>query len=143
MRVAIDTNCLIAALTKRHGSCARMVQAWLDGQLEVVASEDTAREAEQVLGRWLTRMVGRREVDELVKAIRTRTAWVDAPAAITDLSLRDAGDLRMVETAVAGGARYIVTTDREFLSHRGYDTVEFATPDEVLARLRGAVGSSR
>ena len=36
----------------------------------------------------------------------------------------------MVEAAVAGGARYIVTTDREFLSQRGYGDVEFVTPAE-------------
>jgi len=44
--------------------------------------------------------------------------------------LKDAGDLRLVEVAVAGGARYIVTTDREFLRARGYADVEFVTPAE-------------
>ena len=36
----------------------------------------------------------------------------------------------MVEAAVAAGARYVVTTDREFLSQRGYGNVEFVTPGE-------------
>jgi hypothetical protein len=30
-----------------------------------------------------------------------------------------------------------VTTDREFLSHRGYSTVEFVTPAEFWALLSG------
>jgi predicted nucleic acid-binding protein len=44
----------------------------------------------------------------------------------------------MAETAVAGGAMYVVTTDREFLSHRGYGRVEFVTPREVSRLLECA-----
>jgi hypothetical protein len=137
VRIAIDTNCLIGALVNPHGACARIVQAWLDGRGEAVASEATVREAELVLGgRWLARMVGREKVDELLRQLRTRTAWVPDPVPITDLRLKDEGDLRMVEAAVAGGARYVVTTDREFLSRRGYGDVEFVTPSELFDRLR-------
>jgi putative PIN family toxin of toxin-antitoxin system len=143
MRIAIDTNCLVAALTSPRGSCARIVAAWLAGSLEAVASEATVREAELVLGgRWLARMVGREPVEALLEALRTRTVWVPKPARITDLRMKDEGDLRMVETAVAGGASAIVTTDREFLSHRGYDGVEFVTPAEISSRLR-ALGTNR
>jgi predicted nucleic acid-binding protein len=73
LRLAIDTNCLIAALTKRDGSSAAIVDAWLDGRVEAVAS---------------------------------------------------------------------AATDREFLSQRGYDAVEFVTPDEMLDRVSEALASS-
>jgi putative PIN family toxin of toxin-antitoxin system len=136
-RVAIDTNCLVGALTNPHGSCAAIMQAWLEGRLEAVASEATVREAEFVLGGgWLARVVGHRKVDELLVMLRARTVWVERPARITDLRLKDEGDLRVVETAVAGAARYVVTTDREFLSRRGYGDVEFVTPSEMLRLLR-------
>ena len=46
MRIVIDTNVLIAALTHPSGSGARVVSAWLEGRLEVVSSEATLREAE-------------------------------------------------------------------------------------------------
>ena len=135
MRIAIDTNCLISALVNLSGTCAWIVSAWLDGRVEAVASEATAREAELVLGgRWLARMVGREKVDDLLGRLRAQTVWVEAPARISDLRLKDEGDLRMVETAVAGGARYVATTDREFLSRRGYGEVEFVTPGELLRR---------
>lgn len=138
MRIAIDTNCLIGALVNPRSTSARVVRAWLGGRIEVVASEATVREAELVFGgRWLGRMVGREKVDDLLRELRTRAIWVEQPARITDLRLKDEGDLRMVETALAGGAEYVVTTDREFLSHRGYGEVEFVTPDELLRRLDG------
>jgi uncharacterized protein len=136
VRIAIDTNCLIGALVNPSGACARIVRAWLNGEVDAVASEATAREAELVLGgRWLARMVDRDRVDGLLRNLRTRTVWVKKPVRITDLRLKDEGDLRMVETAVAGGARYVVTTDREFLSRRGYGDVEFLTPGELLRQL--------
>jgi putative PIN family toxin of toxin-antitoxin system len=138
MRIAIDTNCLIAAVTQTGGSSATIVRAWLDGTVEVVASEATAREAELVLGGgWLGRVAPRARVDELLAALRSRTVWVDAPQPIADLRLKDEGDLRMVEAAASGGAQYVVTTDREFLRARGYGGVEFVTPREMMRILRG------
>jgi len=131
MRIAIDTNLFIAALMRPDGTSAHIVQEWLDGRLEVVASPATIREAELVLGGgWLARLVSRDAVESLLEALRTRSVLVTEPAPITDLALRDEGDLRLVESAVAGRARYVVTTDREFLSQRGYEGVEFVTPDE-------------
>ena len=135
MRIAIDTNCLIAALTKQSGASARVVRMWWEAEIEAVASEATVREAEMVLGGgWLARIAGRERVEELLAALRSETVWVEEPPGIGDLPLKDEGDLRMVETAVAGGARYVVTTDREFLSRRGYGGVEFVTPGEFLGR---------
>jgi putative PIN family toxin of toxin-antitoxin system len=133
MRIAIDTNLLIAALMRPGGTSSRIVQEWLDGRLEIVASPATIREAELVLGGgWLARMVSREAVDSLLEALRTQSVLVGDAPPISDLRLKDEGDLRMVEAAVAGGARYIVTTDREFLSQRGYGDVEFITPGEYL-----------
>jgi putative PIN family toxin of toxin-antitoxin system len=135
-RIAIDTNLLIAALTKPTGASGRLLHAWLEGQIENVASEATAREAALVLGGgWLARMVGRDTVESLLQDLRHLSVWVEDPPRIGDLDLKDAGDLRMVETAVAGRAELIATTDREFLSHRGFGEVEFVTPGEALKRL--------
>src|SRR2546430_14303205 len=114
MRIAIDTNVLIAAVTRPGGTSARIVQTWLDGRLEVVASTATIREVELVLGAgWLARMVSPEVIEVLLEALRTRSMLIEQPPRILDLRLKDAGDLRLVEAAVAGGARYIVTTRSE------------------------------
>ncbi len=136
LRIAIDTNLLIAALTKAGGASALIVKAWLDGEIEVVASEATLREAELVLGGgWLARITSWERVDRLLEDLRTRSILVDPKTRITDLPLKDPGDLRMLEAALEGGARYVVTTDREFLSHRGYGPVEFVTPREFWSTI--------
>jgi len=136
MRIVIDTNVLIAALTRTRGTSARIVNAWLDGRIEVVASEATIREAELVLGGgWLSRMAPGGTVESLLDQLRTRTVRVGAPPPIADLRLKDEGDRRLVEAAVGGGASHIVTTDREFLRARGYAGVEFVTPTEFVKRV--------
>ena len=135
MRIAIDTNILIAALVRPEGTSAGIVQAWRAGALEVVTSDATMREAEAVLGAWLARMTSREAVAQLLDDLRKRTVRAEDPPRITDLRLKDPGDLRLVEAAVAAGAAYIVTTDREFLSRRGYGGVEFVTPEDFQQRM--------
>jgi len=132
-RIALDTNLLVAALTKPGGASARIVAAWREGDVELVASEATMREAEQVLGAgWLSRITSREEVETLLRDLRGRAVLVQPRTQVDDLPLKDPGDLRMLEAALAGSAAYVVTSDREFLSHRGYGEVEFITPQAFL-----------
>jgi putative PIN family toxin of toxin-antitoxin system len=136
VRIALDTSVLIAALAKPSGAAGRIVQAWRGGEIEAVASEATLREAELVVGAgWAARLSSRAEVERLLCDLRERTLRV-TPEAIRDLSLKDEGDLRMVEAAVAADADYVVTADRELLSKRGYSRTEFVTPSEFWKRWR-------
>ena len=55
MRIVIDTNVLIGALANPSGNGAQVVNAWLEGRLDVVSSQATLREAEttiEELYRW-------------------------------------------------------------------------------------------
>ena len=141
MRVAIDTNVLIAALTKPRGSGARILRAWREGELEIVCSEATLREAKAVVdSEWLARLTARSEIERLLAELRARGVRV-RPSPISDLPLKDEGDLRLVEAAVAGDASYVVTSDRELLLKRGHGSVEFVTPSELLRLLKDAPGA--
>jgi putative PIN family toxin of toxin-antitoxin system len=130
-RIAFDTNLLVAALTKPTGASGRILRAWRAGEIELVASDATIREAELVLGAgWLSRITSRPAVEQLLADLRSLAVQVGPMTRVTDLPLKDPGDLRMLEAALEGDAQYVVTTDREFLSHRGYQTIEFLTPTE-------------
>ena len=134
MRIIIDTSVLIGALTSPRGAAARIVRAWRDGEIEAVSTDATYREVELVIGAgWLARLAGQGEVDRLLRDLRERSVRV-RPRRIRDLSLKDEGDLRLVEAAVAGGANYVITADRELLSKRGYGGTEFVTPTEFWRR---------
>ncbi len=130
MRIVVDTNILIAALTKPRGSAAQILKAWRDGRVEIVASDQTLREAEAVLGGgWLRRLTPQGAVERLLKELRAQSIRVDATP-IANLELRDEGDRRLVEAAVEGAAAYLVTADREVLRYGGYAGTEFVTSAE-------------
>ena len=135
MRAIIDTNILVGALARRGGTADRILERWRAGAFEHVASEATLREAELVVGgRWVERLGGKRERDDLLAELRERSIIVEAPI-LEELTLKDAGDRRLVEAAHAGGARYLVTADREVLRMWGYGGVEFVTSGEFLRVL--------
>jgi putative PIN family toxin of toxin-antitoxin system len=135
LSVVLDTNVLIASLAKPGGSAARVIEAWVRGRLDVVASEATVREAELVLGSgWLRRFVPGERIDSLLDRLRTRSTLVEG-APLGDLPLKDSGDRRLVEAAVEGHAGYLVTSDVEVLRYRGHGGTEFVTPTELLRLL--------
>lgn len=137
MRAIIDTNLLVGALARRGGAACRILEQWRAGAFEHVASEATLREAERVVGaRWLERLAATRERDHLLVELRARSIIVEAPI-LTELTLKDTGDRRLVEAAHAGQARYLVTSDREVLRMWGYGGVEFVTSGEFLRTLSG------
>ncbi len=135
LRAIVDTNLLVGALARPGGSAARILDHWRAGDFEHVASAATLREAELVVGaRWVTRIADTGARDALLAELRERSLLVQAPV-IAELTLKDAGDRRLVEAAQAGAARYLVTADREVLLKRGYGSVEFLTAGEFLAVL--------
>ena len=140
LRAIVDTNLLVGALARPGGSSARILDHWRAGGFEPVASAATLREAELVVGaRWVARIADAGARDALLAELRARSVMVDAPV-LDELTLKDAGDRRLVEAAHAGGASYLVTADREVLLMRGYGAVEFVTSGEFLRALSARAG---
>ncbi len=132
LRIAIDTNVLVAALTNSGGAAARIVDAWVEDRLDVVSSEATLSEAELILdSQWLRRIVPRGRIDALLDLLLTRSIRVRANP-IEELPLKDEGDRRLVEAALQGGASYLITADAELLKYRGYRATEFIKPTDFL-----------
>jgi len=139
-RAIVDTNLLVGALARPGGSSARILDHWRAGDFEHVASEATLREAELVVGaRWVARIADAGARDSLLAELRSRSVVVQAPV-LDELTLKDAGDRRLVEAAHTAGAAYLVTADREVLLMRGYGSVEFVTAGEFLAALAARSG---
>ena len=140
LRAIVDTNLLVGALARPDGSAARIRDRWRAGAFEHVASQATLRAAELVVGaRWGARIADSRARDALLAELREHSVRGDAPV-LDELTLKDAGDRRLVEAAHAGGASYLVTADREVLLARGYGAVEFVTAGEFLRALAARAG---
>ncbi|HET9199386.1 MAG TPA: putative toxin-antitoxin system toxin component, PIN family [Dehalococcoidia bacterium] len=138
VRIVLDTNSLVAALTQPRGSSARILGLWRRRRIELVVTRETLREAELVVGAgWLYRVASRDAVSALLDRLR-REAIIVEPARVGDLPLKDRGDRDLVAAAVGGNARFLVTADREVIQQRGYDDVEFVTSAEFLRRRRSS-----
>lgn len=132
LRIAIDTNVLVAALTNSGGAAARVVDGWVEDRLDVVSSEATLREAKLILdSQWLRRIVPRGRIDALLEMLWTRSIRVSGDP-IEGLPLKDEGDRKLVEAAIQGSASYLITADAELLKYRGYRAAEFIKPTEFL-----------
>lgn len=111
MRVVLDTCVLIAALITRDTPPDRIYQAWRRRRFEFVTSEWQLDEFRRV-SRYsrLRTFLNPAEAGRMVNALRTHAAVVaDVPR--VDMS-PDPDDDRILGTAVAGDAHYLVSSDR-------------------------------
>ena len=132
MRIALDTNVIVSALATR-GLCADLSQAVL-AEHDLVVGETVLSELRRLLTRKLR--VPSATVDA-VEAFVRRQAVVTAAAASGASDELDAGDMAVVEEAVAGGVDVLVTGDQELLKAPNLP-VKTASPRQLWELIRRA-----
>jgi hypothetical protein len=128
MLVVVDTNVWVSALLNPSGFPARLLRAFLEGQFTPVISRELIQELADVLSRprlWrtLTRRLSRLDIQlaltilsmyQLIAAMLLYTLgqaghWVDLQG--DTHWCRDPRDNMLLETALCGNARFLVTRD--------------------------------
>ena len=110
MRVFLDTNVLVSALTTR-GLAADVFRLVLS-EHELLTGEVNLRELRRVLRQKMRVPVP--YIEEAVSLLREQTV-IPRPAAAIEIKLRDADDKWVLASAVAGGADVLVTGDKDLL----------------------------
>ena len=142
MRVVIDTNVFVSGLLLPESTPGRIMQAWRDGQFEVVMSDPMLDEIERVLQYpkiqsrlgWTDDVISR-----YVELLRFRTDVVsvdpstEASTIATNQPVRDPGDLIVLQTFIAGSADVVVSGDKDLLALDDEFPVE--RPSEFSQRL--------
>ena len=136
VRAVIDTNIWVSALINPHGYPAKLRKAFEDGLIEVIISEPFLEEIADVLSRpRIKDKYGITEVDirELLMLIEERSEHVLISG---DINIcRDRDDNFIIESAINGNAKYLVTRDddvkmdmkvSEFLSRSGISVLSIA-----------------
>ena len=140
MIVVMDTNVLVSSLISRQGPPARLIEHWHQHRFALLISDVLLADLRRALAypRVLTAL--RRsaaDVDNFLKDLEhvvvvLNTAKIQAS--------RDPDDNRFIEAAVAGGADYLVTGDRDLLDLTEYEGIEIVTPARFLAILESTAG---
>ena len=131
MKVYLDTNVLVSALTAR-GLCADLVRVLL-AEHELMTGEVNLAELRRVL-------VGRFGASAALASgvesqLRDQTV-VAKPRAVGIISVRDSDDAWVLASALASDAEIFVTGDQDLLSLAELVALPIVTPRVAWERLR-------
>ena len=110
--VLLDTNVWVSAFLNKQGAPARLLQAWLNGAIDVVIALPILEEIGDVLRRPRIKRKYRIREEDIVQHLQLIAAGAAVvPVAGAMRLCRDPDDDVVLETAIAGGAKYLVTRD--------------------------------
>lgn len=107
-----DTNIWVSALLNPAGMPARLVERWSQGHLTVITSLPLLDELSDVLNRPRLRRkykIQEREITTLLRLLAARAILVPVTGRLE--ICRDPDDDLVLETAIIGGAEYLVARD--------------------------------
>lgn len=132
--MVLDSSVLIAAMA-RPGTCTEL-------------ADEVARDHTLVFSDYILSEVERKLVEkfglppevahELVAELKNGGELV-APVAVPESACRDAADLPVLGTVIAGQAQVLVTVDKDLLALGKYEGIPIEKPGAAFRRLRGLV----
>lgn len=130
-RAVLDPNVLISALLSPTGAPAALLRRWLDGEFDLVVSEQLIDELSRAFAYpKLRARVSQEEADALIGLLRAgATVLADPPSA--SVRSRDPGDDYLLALAAASRA-ILVTGDSDLVALKD---LPIETPAAFLARL--------
>lgn len=113
IRAVFDTNVLVSNMIKR-GKPRDLWNAVLDGKIRLVVSEEILEELISMASRpKIAKYVDKSVTDSFLQVLLQKAELVKAVEGIS--VVKDPDDNMILEAAVAGGARYIVSGDNHLL----------------------------
>ena len=138
----VDTNIWVSAFLNHRGFPARLVEAGKAGQLTVMTSPPLLEELMEVLCRPRIMKIRQTTIADAEAFVRGVAKVARLVSVSGDLHLcRDPDDDVVLETAVAGGAQYVVsrdediTRDLELTQQLADHGIEPITVSRLLGRL--------
>jgi uncharacterized protein len=121
MRAVLDTNIFVSATLIKDGNEDRILRAWQRGEFELILSQEILKEIGRALlyqklrkFRWMTE----KEITVLLQLLAEESVLVSGKVAAR--TSRDPDDDKFLAAAVEGGAKYVVTGDKDLLDLKHY-----------------------
>lgn len=115
MRVVLDANILISAAISTAGPPREIVNAWIDGRVELIASPKLLAEVQDVLDRpRFRRWISIATATEFIDGLADDAEIIDDPPAEAGLTA-DPDDDYLITLARAAKADYLISGDRHLL----------------------------
>ena len=110
MRIVLDTNCLLASLSRR-GAYFNVWKGLQQGKYTLCVSNEILEEYEEILTQSTNSVIASNVVQTLLNA---PTVELIEPFYRFNLITQDPDDNKFVDCAIAGNATYIVSNDSHF-----------------------------
>lgn len=133
MRIVLDTNCLLMAISNRN-RFHRVWQAFVNGEYTLCVTNEIIEEYVEVIGR----NISERAAEAVVYIIMTRSNVLHIdPHFRFGLIEADPDDNKFVDCAIASNAKYIVSQDHHFdiLKTIAFPKVDVVTIEEFLKEI--------
>jgi putative PIN family toxin of toxin-antitoxin system len=131
VRVALDTNVLVAAVATR-GLCADVVNLIM-AEHELILGEAVLTELKRVLRKKMR--VPAVVIDEYDSLLRRESRVVSKAKAFV-VAIRDKSDIPVLSEAIAGNAEILITGDRDLLDIAEQLPLQILTPRAWWEQLR-------
>lgn len=128
MKAVVDTNVFVSGMLNASGAPAKIILRWLKGQFELVVSQPTMQEHEYVF-RHLEE-VDQEQATELLRDLNASALLVEIPERLH--VCKDPDDDKFLETALVGGAAFLVTKNTKHFPRKVYEGVRIVTVSKFL-----------
>ena len=128
MRVVIDTNVWVSALVF-GGSPRKIFERLVSSGLTLVVSEGIFSETRRIISQKFPDFT--EELELFISALAPRLIIVSLGTVTIDVA-RDPKDNVVLETAIVGRAKYIISGDDDLLSLKEYQRILITSPSDFL-----------
>ena len=130
MKIVLDTNVLIDGFKDEHSYEKRIIDAVIAGEIEAYANKQTLQENRLIL----KQLVDSPEYERQLNDFFAQVNYVVNRHRIN--LVRDSEDNKILESAVEGGAEYLITRDNDLLMLKRHENVRIVNPGEFWANYK-------